>query len=170
LEALSALVSRSVGISEERGDQISIQNLQFKAPNEDLAKNKVNQAVLFSQTYLAPFSELFKYIFVLLLLLIIYKKVISPFAQRMLEISKEEDELSKPHLSIEDDEAEDLVEKVQTMRRKVEEQLGVGEGFNEDELKYDVLLEKIRAMAEESPEAVALVLQALLSEESDTSK
>ncbi|WP_310442485.1 flagellar basal-body MS-ring/collar protein FliF [Sulfurimonas sp.] len=170
LEALSALVSRSVGISEERGDQISIQNLQFKAPNEDLAKNKVNQAVLFSQTYLAPFSELFKYIFVLLLLLIIYKKVISPFAQRMLEISKEEDELSKPHLSIENDEDEDLVEKVQTMRRKVEEQLGVGEGFNEDELKYDVLLEKIRAMAEESPEAVALVLQALLSEESETSK
>jgi flagellar M-ring protein FliF len=73
-------------------------------------------------------------------------------------------------LSIENDEDEDLVEKVQTMRRKVEEQLGVGEGFNEDELKYDVLLEKIRAMAEESPEAVALVLQALLSEESETSK
>lgn len=170
LEAISALVSRSIGISEQRGDQISVQNLQFKAPAEDLAKNKVNQAVMFSQTYLAPFSELFKYMFVLLLLLVIYKKVISPFAQRMLEISKEDDEFSKPHLSIENDEDEDLVEKVQTMRRKVEEQLGVGEGFNEDELKYDVLLEKIRGMAEESPEAVALVLQALLSEESETTK
>ncbi|MFA5454549.1 MAG: flagellar basal-body MS-ring/collar protein FliF [Sulfurimonas sp.] len=170
LEAISALVSRSIGISEERGDQISVQNLQFKAPDADVAQKRVNQAVMFSQTYLAPFSELFKYIFVLLLLLVIYKKVISPFAQRMLEISKEEDDLSKPHLSIENDEDEDLVEKVQTMRRKVEEQLGVGEGFNEDELKYDVLLEKIRAMAEESPEAVALVLQALLSEESETTK
>ncbi|MDO9266798.1 MAG: flagellar basal-body MS-ring/collar protein FliF [Sulfurimonas sp.] len=170
LEAISALVSRSIGISEERGDQISVQNLQFKAPDADVAQKRVNQAVMFSQTYLAPFSELFKYMFVLLLLLVIYKKVISPFAQRMLEISKEDDELSKPHLSIENDEDEDLVEKVQTMRRKVEEQLGVGEGFNEDELKYDVLLEKIRAMAEESPEAVALVLQALLSEESETTK
>lgn len=170
LEAISALVSRSIGISEARGDQISVQNLQFKAPDADVAKKRVNQAVMFSETYLAPFSELFKYIFVLLLLLVIYKKVISPFAQRMLEISKEEDDLSKPHLSIENDEDEDLVEKVQTMRRKVEEQLGVGEGFNEDELKYDVLLEKIRAMAEESPEAIALVLQALLSEESDTTK
>jgi flagellar M-ring protein FliF len=170
LEAISALVSRSIGISEERGDQISVQNLQFKAPDADVAQKRVNQAVMFSQTYLAPFSELFKYMFVLLLLLVIYKKVISPFAQRMLEISKEEDDLSKPHLSIENDEDEDLVEKVQTMRRKVEEQLGVGEGFNEDELKYDVLLEKIRAMAEESPEAVALVLQALLSEESETIK
>ncbi len=170
LEAISALVSRSIGISEERGDQISVQNLQFKAPDADVAKKRVNQAVMFSETYLAPFSELFKYIFVLLLLLVIYKKVISPFAQRMLEISKEEDDLSKPHLAIENDEDEDLVEKVQTMRRKVEEQLGVGEGFSEDELKYDVLLEKIRAMADESPEAVALVLQALLSEESDATK
>lgn len=170
LEAISALVSRSIGISDERGDQISVQNLQFKAPDTDVAQKRVNQAVTFSQTYLAPFSELFKYMFVLLLLLVIYKKVISPFAERMLEISKEEDDLNKPHLSIENDEDEDLVEKVQTMRKKVEEQLGVGEGFSEDELKYDVLLEKIRAMADESPEAVALVLQALLSEESDATK
>ncbi|MFA5460608.1 MAG: flagellar M-ring protein FliF, partial [Sulfurimonas sp.] len=109
------------------------------------------------------------YMFVLLLLLILYKKVISPFAQRMLEISKVEDEIGRPLLAIEDDEDEDLVEKVQTMRKKVEEQLGVGNNFNEDELKYDVLLEKIKNMADESPEAVALVLQALLTEETDGS-
>ncbi|MCK9472654.1 flagellar basal-body MS-ring/collar protein FliF [Sulfurimonas sp.] len=169
LEALSALVNRSIGINEERGDQISVQNLQFKLPEVDKNKERMNQAVTFSQTYLAPFSELFKYLFVLLLLFILYKKVISPFAQRMLEISKEEDEIGRPLIDIEDDVNEDLVEKVQTMRRKVEEQLGMGEGFNEDELKYDVLLEKIRGMVEESPEAVALVLQALMTEEADVS-
>ncbi|ABB43753.1 Flagellar FliF M-ring protein [Sulfurimonas denitrificans DSM 1251] len=167
LEALRALVSRSIGISEDRGDQISVQNLQFKRADSDPSKERVNQVVSFSQTYLAPFSELFKYIFVLLLLLILYKKVISPFAQRMLEISKEEDDIGKPILDIEDDEDEDLVEKVQSMRKKVEEQLGVGNHFNEDELKYDVLLEKIKSMTDESPEAVAHVLQALLTEESD---
>ncbi|MCK9453989.1 MAG: flagellar basal-body MS-ring/collar protein FliF [Sulfurimonas sp.] len=167
LEALSALVSRSIGINEERGDKISVQNLQFKLPEVDEARKRVNQAVTFSQTYLAPFSELFKYIFVLLLLFVLYKKVIAPFAQRMLEISKEEDEIGKPMLDIENDADEDLVEKVQSMRRKVEEQLGVGEGFSEDELKYDVLLEKVRGMIDESPEAVALVLQALMTEEAD---
>jgi len=170
LEALRALVSRSIGISEERGDQISVQNLQFKRADSDPTKERVNQVVSFSQTYLAPFSELFKYIFVLLLLLILYKKVISPFAQRMLEISKEEEEIGKPILDIEDDEDEDLVEKVQSMRKKVEEQLGVGNHFNEDELKYDVILEKIKSMADESPEAVAHVLQALLTEEADVTK
>ena len=169
LEALSALVSRSIGIDEERGDRISVQNLQFKLPDIDKAQERVNQAVTFSQTYLAPFSELFKYLFVLLLLLVLYKKVISPFAQRMLEISKEEEEVGKPLLDIENDADEDLVEKVQSMRRKVEEQLGVGEGFSEDELKYDVLLEKVRGMIDESPEAVALVLQALMTEEADIS-
>ncbi len=167
LEALSALVSRSIGINEDRGDRISVQNLQFKLPEVDRAKERVNQAVTFSQVYLAPFSELFKYIFVLLLLFILYKKVISPFAQRMLEISKEEEEIGKPLRDIENDADEDLVEKVQSMRRKVEEQLGVGEGFSEDELKYDVLLEKVRGMIDESPEAVALVLQALMTEEAD---
>ncbi len=167
LEALSALVSRSIGINEDRGDRISVQNLQFKLPEIDRTKERVNQAVTFSQVYLAPFSELFKYLFVLLLLFILYKKVISPFAQRMLEISKEEEEIGKPLLDIENDADEDLVEKVQSMRRKVEEQLGVGEGFSEDELKYDVLLEKVRGMIDESPEAVALVLQALMTEEAD---
>lgn len=169
LEALSALVSRSIGVSEDRGDQVSVKNLQFKVADVNNAQLQVNQVVEFSKTYLEPFSGLFKYIFVLILLFILYKKVISPFAEKMLEISKEEDEINKPMLDIGSDDEEDLVEKVNLMRKKVEEQLGVGENFSEDELKYDVLLEKVRVMMEESPEAIAVVLQALVVEESDTS-
>lgn len=167
LEALSALVSRSIGISEERGDQISVKNLQFQISDVDGTKQGINQAIAFSQTYLEPFSGLFKYIFVLILLFVLYKKVISPFAAKMLEITKEEEDLDKPILDITSDEDEDLVEKVQSMRKKVEEQLGVGENFSEEALKYDVLLEKVRSMIEESPEAVALVFQALVSEDSE---
>ncbi|MDA3907819.1 MAG: flagellar basal-body MS-ring/collar protein FliF [Sulfurimonas sp.] len=167
LEALSSLVSRSIGISEARGDEISVKNLQFKRSNSRIEADGVSQAVTFSQTYLAPFSGGFKYLFVLILLLIVYKKVISPFAMRMLEVSKEEDELDRPTLDIDDDEEEDLVEKVQQMRKKVESQLGVGEGFNEDELKHEVLLEKVRTMAEDGPEEIASLLQSLLTEEEE---
>jgi flagellar M-ring protein FliF len=103
------------------------------------------------------------------LLLILYKKVISPFAGKMLEISKEEEELATPILAIEDDEEEDLVEKVQQMRKKVEDQLGVGDNFNEDELKYEVILDKVRNMADEGPEDIASLLQSLLVEEADAS-
>ena len=166
LDALTSLVSRSIGINEARGDLISVKNLQFKRSEGRIGEDGVTQALEFSQVYLAPFSGLFKYIFVLILLLILYRKVIVPFSERMLEVSKEEDDLTKPHLDIEDDEEEDLVEKVSAMRKKVEEQLGVGEGFNEDELKYEVLLEKVRVMSDEAPEEIAALLQALLSEES----
>lgn len=167
MQALNALVSRSIGINESRGDQITVKNLQFKGTGVDVAKNRVSEAMRFSQTYLAPFSGLFKYIFVLIVLLIVYKKAIAPFAEKMLEISKEEEDHSKPYLEISDDEEEDLVEKVQNMRKKVEEQLGVGEGFSEDSLKYEVLLEKVRTMTHDAPEEIAQVFEALLSEEAD---
>ncbi len=170
LEALTSLVSRSIGISEARGDEISVVNLQFKRDDSANKIDGVSQAVAFSQTYLSPFSELFKYIFVLLLLLIVYKKVISPFAFRMLEVSKEDEDLARPELDLDDDEEEDLVEKVQAMRKKVESQLGVGDGFNEDELKHEVLLEKVRTMAEDAPEEIAALLQSLLVNEDDANK
>ncbi|QOY51558.1 flagellar basal-body MS-ring/collar protein FliF [Candidatus Sulfurimonas baltica] len=167
LQALTSLVSRSIGVDEARGDQITVKNLQFKRTAGLIGEDGVSKAMKFSQTYLTPFSAVFKYMFVLLMLLILYKKVISPFAERMLEISKEEDDHIKPYLDIEDSDDEDLVEKVQSMRKKVEDQLGLGEGFSEDALKYEVLLEKVKTMAEESPEQIALVLQALLTEEAD---
>ncbi len=170
LEALTSLVSRSIGIDEDRGDVISVKNLQFKRDETSAQIDGVSRAIEFSKTYLTPFSGLFKYIFVLILLLIIYKKVISPFAVRMLEVSKDEEELSRPSLDIEDDEEEDLVEKVQAMRKKVEDQLGVGDGFNEDELKHEVLLEKVRVMAEDEPEEIAALFQSLLTEDEDISK
>ncbi len=168
LQALSSLVSQSIGIDETRGDVISVKNLQFKREKSAGTVDGVTQAISFSEIYLAPFSGLFKYIFVLLLLLILYKKVISPFASKMLEVSKEDDDLDKPILEIDDEEDDDLVEKVQAMRKKVEDQLGVTEGFNEDELKHDVLLEKVITMAEDAPEDIASLLEALLTEEAES--
>jgi len=167
MQALTSLVSRSIGVNEARGDQITVKNLQFKVTTSDVGQDKVSEVVRFSQTYLTPFAGLFKYIFVLIILLIIYKKAIAPFAEKMLEISKEEEDQSKPYLEISDDEEEDLVEKVLNMRKKVEEQLGVGNGFSEDELKYEVLLEKVKTMTHDTPEEIAQVFEALLTEEAD---
>lgn len=165
INALTSLASRSIGIDQDRGDLISVQNLQFERETADPAATQVTEVMQFAQLYLSPFVDLFKYIFVLLLLFILYKKAIVPFADKMLEVSKEEDELQKPALNLGDDEDEDLVEKVQTMRKKVEDQLGMSGTLNEDELKHEVLLEKVRVMAEDAPENIAALLQALLSEE-----
>ncbi|MFT7859550.1 MAG: flagellar basal-body MS-ring/collar protein FliF [Sulfurimonas sp.] len=167
IDALTSLASRSIGIDQSRGDQISVQNLQFEREAADPAKTQVAEVVEYAEVYLAPFAGIFKYIFVLLLLFILYKKIIVPFADRMLEVSKEEDEIEKPSLEFEEDEEDDLVGKVQTMRKKVEDQLGISGTLDEDELKHEVLLEKVRVMAEDEPENVAALLQALLAEEGE---
>ncbi len=167
LQAIDALVKQSIGVDEQRGDQVSVRNFEFQTSKAMMqpkdAASKTSEVI---DTYLKPFFPLFKYLLVALILYVAYKKIILPFAERMLEFSREEEELERPNLEFTDDESEDLVEKVQQMRKKVENQLGLGEGFNEDELKYDVLLEKVREIAEEHPEEVASLIQALIEEES----
>ncbi len=169
LNALTSLASRAIGIDTNRGDQISVQNLQFQRISSK-TPDGVTKAMGFVQTYMVPFSGLIKYLFVLILLLIVYKKVIAPFAEKMLEVSREEEDIEAPKLEFEEDGDEDLVEKVQSMRKKVEEQLGLGNNFDEDELKHEVILEKVKTMAEDVPEEIASLLQALLSEEGEISK
>ncbi len=170
LDALTSLVSRAIGIDPQRGDEVTVQNLQFKRETVDPNEEQIGKVVTFAQKYIAPFSGLLQYILVFVILFILYKKIITPFAEKMLEVTKEEEDIEKPVLNLDEEEDEDLVEKVQAMRRKVEEQLGVSEGFNEDELKYEVLLEKVKTMVEDNPEEVAGLLQALLSEENENIK
>ncbi len=167
LDAINSLVKQSIGIDDTRGDQVSVRNFEFQTTKSGMApKDAASKTSEFMDKYLAPFGGVFKYLLVAVILFIAYKKMIIPFAERMLEFSREEEAFEKPVLEISDDEDEDLVEKVQQMRKKVENQLGLGDSFNEDELKYDVLLEKVREIAEEHPEEMASLIQALIEEES----
>ena len=72
-----------------------------------------------------------------------YKKIIVPFTERMLEVQNIEEEKVESLFEVADDEDEDL-NRFGEMRKRVEEQLGIGKNLNEDEIKYDVLLEKIK--------------------------
>lgn len=166
LDNISALVKQSVGIDDTRGDLVTVRNFQFESSKGLMtSEDGASKFMTFAQTYLLPFSEIGKYLLVFIILFMTYKKIITPFAERMLEFSKDDEEMEKPHLNLDDDEEEDLVEKVQEMRKRVEDQLGVSEGFNEDDLKYDVLLEKVKAIAEEAPEEMAVLFKSLIAEE-----
>ncbi|MFH0710928.1 MAG: flagellar basal-body MS-ring/collar protein FliF [Pseudomonadota bacterium] len=166
LDAITSLAKQSIGIDDARGDLVTVRNFEFQATKGSLgSKDAASKTSAFFTTYVEPFIPVLKYILVAIILFVAYKKVILPFADRMLEFTREEEEFEKPILEISDDEDEDLVEKVQQMRKKVENQLGLGEGFNEDELKYDVLLEKIREIAEDRPDEIASLIQALINEE-----
>lgn len=164
LDAITSLVKQSIGVDDARGDLVTVRNFEFKASGAQ-AKDAAIKASEFMDGYVTPLMPILKYLAVFVILFIAYKKVILPFADRMLEFTREEEELEKLVLDIKDDEDEDLIEKVQQMRKKVEGQLGLGDSLNEDELKYDVLLEKIKEIAGDRPEEIALLIQALINEE-----
>ncbi len=166
LDAITSLVKQSIGVDEKRGDQVSVRNFQFERSKSMLqGEDTASKISGFVNSYIEPFLPLLQYLLVAIILFIAYKKIILPFAEKMLEVTKEDDVPEKPVLDFEDEEEEDLVEKAQQMRKKVEEQLGMNGNYNEDELKHDVLIEKIKTIAEDKPEELASVFHALIQEE-----
>ena len=164
-ESITNLIKQSIGYNQNRGDEVSLDNFEFKTGKDVSTGEKMDG---FMNNYVMPFLPLLKYIFAALLLYIFYKKVIVPFMAKMLEDIKEEE----PELPDSDDqlgESEDTLEKFQAARKKVEEQLGIGDNFNEDDLRYDVLLEKMKLIAQERSDEIAVLLQDLVKNDSDFS-
>ncbi|NOQ30683.1 MAG: flagellar basal body M-ring protein FliF [Helicobacteraceae bacterium] len=168
LLALTALAEQAIGYDKARGDVVSVQNMKF----EQLSKEVMKPETFFSKVfagyteYFEPLIPMFRYMVVFIILWIAYKSILSPFAERMLEVTAEDDSLEAPTLDLEDEQDDDIADKVNEMKRKVEEQLGIGSGgFQEENMKYDVILDKIKTMIEETPEETATLLQQLIIEE-----
>ncbi|NPA54742.1 MAG: flagellar basal body M-ring protein FliF [Epsilonproteobacteria bacterium] len=172
LDSITGLVKTSIGFNPKRGDDVSVSNFQFnvsKFTKETLTP--VGKFMSIVGAYVGPFEPLLKYLFLFVVLLIFYKKIIIPFSQRMLEIKPEdEEELKRQEIEFEEEEIEDTYDKMKELKQKVEQQLGINSDINQEEVKYEVLLDRLRDMAEEKPEEVANVLQSLLNENIDHEK
>jgi len=165
LSRIDALIRQSIGFDQNRGDEVTVSNFEFQRPDGQTPASKVNS---FFELYILPFAPLLKYIFVAILLYFFYKKVIVPFMSKMLEDVKEEEPEPMPDI-VELDDSEDTLEKFKAAKKKVEEQLGVGGDFNEDELRYDVMLEKMKLVAQERAEEVAVLLQDMIKNDAEFS-
>ena len=163
-ESITNLIKQSIGYNQNRGDEVSLDNFEFKTGKDVSTGEKMDG---FMNNYVMPFLPLLKYIFAALLLYIFYKKVIVPFMQKMLEETKEEEEQVQDDLEDIEMDAEDTLEKFKAARKKVEEQLGLSGEFNEDELKYDVLLEKMKIVVTERSEEISNLLQDMVKNDSD---
>ena len=163
-ESITNLIKQSIGYNQNRGDEVSLDNFEFKTGKDVSTGEKMDG---FMNNYVMPFLPLLKYIFAALLLYIFYKKVIVPFMQKMLEETKEEEEQAQDDLEDIEVDAEDTLEKFKAARKKVEEQLGLSGEFNEDELKYDVLLEKMKIVVTERSEEISNLLQDMVKNDSD---
>ena len=163
-ESIANLIKQSIGFNQGRGDEVSLDNFEFKTGRDVSTGEKMDG---FMNNYVMPFLPIFKYLFAALLLYIFYKKVIVPFMQKMLEETKEEEGRVEDNLEDIEVDAEDTLEKFKAARKKVEEQLGLSGEFNEDELKYDVLLEKMKTIVTERSEEISNLLQDMIKNDSD---
>ena len=164
LANIKNLVSNSIGINPKRGDSVTVSCFQFHSVSAK-PNSKLGQIMQVVGVYLGPFEVIFKYLFLIIVLFVFYKKVITPFMEKMLESKPEEEEIKRPEIEINEEEVESTYDKIKELKEKVEQQLGISGDINEEELKYEVLLERVTKMVEDKTEEVAKVLENLIKEE-----
>ncbi|CBG40442.1 flagellar basal-body MS-ring/collar protein FliF [Helicobacter mustelae] len=165
MEKINLLVKQAIGYNQKRGDDVTVSNFEFNAKSQTFVpEGKMDRFASKLEMYLKPFTPLLKYLIVALIIFIFYRKIIVPFAERMLETQNNEEEKVESLFEATDDEDED-VNKFSEMRKRVEEQLGIGKNFNEEEVRYDVLLEKTKNIIEKKPEEIAMLFKTLIKDE-----
>ena len=161
LKSIENIVKNTINFNAQRGDSVTVQNLPFYRESVKV-ESKIKT---FYNSFVEPFIPPAKYFVAAILLFIFYKKVIEPFTRKMLEDMAAAEEEQGPNIVLDD--AEDALEKYNAARKKVEDQLGFGDNFNEDSIQYDLLVEKLRALVTDKSEEIAALLQNLVQNDSD---
>jgi len=168
IEAIENIVKNSIGYDRKRGDSISVSNFEFNPITASKPKGFAAQLGVFVNSYINPFLPLLKYILAFVLLYIFYKKVVSPFSEKMLQEYKEEDIYADVESELGEEEEEDeILKEYNEAKKRAEEELGLGKGLDKEEIKHEVLLEKIRSEIEKSPEEAAKLIQSIIEEEKE---
>jgi len=161
---IDSLVRQAIGFNPERSDEVTVTNFRFDHPGMYKEMTQVESLMSKFEQFAGPLSPLIKIVVVAIILFIFYKKVIVPFAQKMTEIPADEDQDIESLLGEAEDE-EDSINRFNEMKKRIEEQLGIRGEFSEDEVKYEVLLEKMRTIVSEKPEEIAGLFSALVRDE-----
>ncbi|GAA7016008.1 flagellar basal-body MS-ring/collar protein FliF [Helicobacter pylori] len=172
LKKINALVKQAIGYNQNRGDDVAVSNFEFNPMAPMIDNATLSEKIMHkTQKILGSFTPLIKYVLVFIVLFIFYKKVIVPFSERMLEVVPDEDKEVKSMFE-EMDEEEDELNKLGDLRKKVEDQLGLNATFSEEEVRYEIILEKIRGTLKERPDEIATLFKLLIKDEisSDSAK
>ena len=163
MNSITNLVKQAVGYDPNRGDEVTVSNIEFR-PNSIAVPLTKFEA--FMESYVNPVLPAAKYVFAFIVLFVLYKKVIMPFMEKMLkDLTPDDDSLLQDSMNV-DDEAEDTLERFKAAKKRAEDELGISKDFNEEDLKYDVLLEKMKAIVSEKSEEVANLLQGMVKNDS----
>lgn len=159
INQIRSLVQQAVGYNQARGDQVTVSNFEFRPNNISTPLTKFQR---FEAEYIKPLLPVLKYLLVALILFVFYKKVIVPFMNKMLMDTKPQEEaVFEEEIDVEE-EAEDTLERFKAAKKRAEDELGMNDDFNEEDLKYDVLLEKMKGIIAERSDEVASLLQSMV--------
>ncbi len=168
LANIQNLVKNTVGFDAKRGDSVSVTSFEFASAGVKQV-SKTGKIMNTLTLYLGPGKTILKYLFLIIILLIFYKKVIVPFTQKMLEVKIEEEKPVNHKIEVNEEEVESTYDKAKELKEKVEQQLGTSGNVDEEELKYEVLLERITKLVDEHTEQIAKALENLIKEENPQS-
>ncbi|GMB89339.1 Flagellar M-ring protein FliF [Helicobacter ailurogastricus] len=165
MEKINSLVKQAIGYNKARGDAVTVSNFEFNGKSAKyVPMTTYEKVVATTEKILGPFSSLLKYLIVGLVLFVFYKRVITPFSQRMLEIHPDEEEKVQSLFAMDEDDEEEI-DRFGEMRKKVEDQLGLNTNFNEEDVKYDIMLERVSNSIKERPEEIASLFRLLIKDE-----
>ncbi|BDQ28490.1 flagellar basal-body MS-ring/collar protein FliF [Helicobacter ailurogastricus] len=165
MEKINSLVKQAIGYNKARGDAVTVSNFEFNGKSAKyVPMTTYEKVVATTEKILGPFSSLLKYLIVGLVLFVFYKRVITPFSQRMLEIHPDEEEKVQSLFAMDEDDEEEI-DRFGEMRKKVEDQLGLNANFNEEDVKYDIMLERVSNSIKERPEEIASLFRLLIKDE-----
>ncbi|MGP1560962.1 MAG: hypothetical protein ACTTIC_02625 [Helicobacteraceae bacterium] len=100
-------------------------------------------------------------IFAALAIGLLYFKVIAPFSRRMLEKQKPDDELDGGLISFDEDEIEPVEDKTKELKRRLERQLDLGAASDEEKIRYDILLGRLKEMVQDRPQETGTLIDRL---------
>ncbi len=143
LEKISSIVEQTIGYDKQRGDKVSVGNFEFQSSSyENLSPFEIS--IKKGMVYFDVISPFLKIFLVLIILLIFYKKVLSPFSKSMLNPP----EPNKPlH-----------VEKKQALKKKTQDKV------EEKKDQYEIMLDDLSRFSNEKTKDFAKLLEDLVVE------
>lgn len=166
MKQIEDMVKQTIGFNETRNDEVVVSNFKFDATAD---KTKVVDGVEGVVKQVEPILPFIKYIFAAIILFIFYKLVIVPFSKNMVEIH-DDDNLEVAALKklseIEDD--EDQLSRVNELKGRIERELGMSKDMDENAMRAEVMLQKIKESLEKAPEEGAMLFETLLYDEEES--
>ena len=166
LKSMEDLVKRAIGFNADRQDQVTVSNFRFSFPT---LKHIPTQSELIFR-FLEENKIVFSYIMALMLFFLSYKLVIKRFIDRMLESYMHEVDKKSALVKLSDiEEEEETINKADEARKRIEQQLN-SEDVNENDIKYDIMYQKLKDVLASSPEEASLLFASLIRTDIEAKK